>query len=311
MLFDSNFEVPSWLAPLLDKNIEFRMVAGANKEVYLRDNDAIAISKIPFDMDIIHELKQMDSKYQQFMIYPSDVFSLEIGDDMLHFSRLSNCPGGDLFDLLLEYDHYQRSDDDFIKLLLCLVELHKRDIYLGDIKPENIMLCKCNCLAFIDLDDIVLKKDFVNGVLRKDKRYVGTHFFNPIVGKKYAKTKGMLRYADIFAWCITFMEHLLLKRFRYIASTYKKADPLYDIFYECKEETLKSHQYDLRFLDTEIKHQSKIFSVLIAFLRHFSDDLQINLMDEQWRYTTNWDKEADDLVRVVLTYSAQRLSLRF
>ena len=175
------------------------------------------------------------------------------------------------------------------------------------------MLCKCDCLAFIDLDDIVLKKDLINGMLRKGKRYVGTHFFNPIVGKKYAKTKGMLRYADIFAWCMTFMEHLLLKRFRYIAAKYREADPLYDIYYECKQETLKSHQYDLSFLDIEIKYQSSLFSILIAFLRHFSNDLQINLMDERWRYTTNWDKEADDFVRVVLSHTVQRLqpSIRF
>ena len=72
----------------------------------------------------------------------------------------------------------------------------------------------------------------------------------------------MLRYADIFAWTMTFMEHLLLKRFRYIAYKYNKKDPIYDTFYNSKETTLKNLKFNLDFLDVDADPDS-MFSLMM------------------------------------------------
>ena len=137
--------MPTWLLPLMDKNVSFKKMSGRNKDVYIRNDDAVAIStRGGFDRDLAQELKSIDQKYQKFLVYPTDDCILQgnfQGKPMtLYFSRLNNCPGGDMFDLLIDYDNYNRTNTDFIKLLLTLNELHKRDIYLCDIKPENIML---------------------------------------------------------------------------------------------------------------------------------------------------------------------------
>ena len=43
----------------------------------------------------------------------------------------------------------------FTDLAKALDQLHQKNVAVSDLKPENIMLCKCGCLAFIDLDSSI------------------------------------------------------------------------------------------------------------------------------------------------------------
>lgn len=142
---------PAWLREFLAQKDPQRIDCGTYKIVYKFKNTAVAIEKGEKpNPPVFSTFKFIPQKYQKHLIYPTDVFVTK----GFTVSRLSLCPNGDLFSAL--YEPRGRWDllspAMFVDLAETLDYLHSRNICIVDLKPENIMLCTCNCLAFIDLD---------------------------------------------------------------------------------------------------------------------------------------------------------------
>ena len=166
---------PPWFREFIEttKNAE-PLNCGSYKIVYPFGEYAVAIeegdkTETPRSISII---KTIPERYQKHFIYPVDIFFTK----GYTVSKLSLCPEGDLFDLLNNgKDFYKLEPQMFTDLAKALDQLHQKNVAVSDLKPENIMLCKCGCLAFIDLDSSITLE---NGV---PKKFTGTEYYNPFV----------------------------------------------------------------------------------------------------------------------------------
>ncbi len=309
---------PKWLEPIFNKDNKYKSLKGGYKEVYIVGEHAITIStKKYFKQNLANALRRVDQRFQKYLIYPFDGCRIEatINDRkyLFFFSILNNCPGGDLFDLLHEKvvnkndpsdqyyvknKNYNRSDQDYIRLFVVLNELHQNGIYLGDIKPENIMLCRCDCLAFIDLDDAITAKDLERETLPKTKNYVGSFFYNPFFGKILDKSIGMLRYADVFALSLVYLEHLLLKRDINI-KRFKNGikDGWYESFYLSLQKTTDTGKEDFSFLDTPMQYVDKQMGIIINFLHKYRIKLKAFTHIQILATNTQWNEEANSFLK--------------
>lgn len=106
-------------------------------------------------MAIIKKLKEVVKKEphtEKHLIYPKEQFTTR----SYVVSLMSNCPGGELMDMV----YSNRVNMDMLRdLAQTLDTLHENNIAIGDLKMDNIMLCACKnnekkseCLSFIDLD---------------------------------------------------------------------------------------------------------------------------------------------------------------
>lgn len=167
---------PKWFKEFIETTITNKtepLNCGSYKIVYPFGDYAVAIEKgdkteTPRSISII---KTISEEYQKHFIYPVDIFFTK----GYTVSKLSLCPSGDLFDLLNGKDFYKLEPQMFTDLAKALDKLHQKNVAVSDLKPENIMLCKCGCLAFIDLDSSITLE---NGV---PKKFTGTEYYNPFV----------------------------------------------------------------------------------------------------------------------------------
>lgn len=167
---------PPWFRKFIEttmKNKTEPLNCGSYKIVYPFGDYAVAIeegdkTETPRSISII---KTISKRYQKHFIYPVEIFYTK----GYTVSKLNLCPSGDLRDLLDGKDFYKLEPDMFTDLAEALDQLHQKNVAVSDLKPENIMLCKCGCLAFIDLDSSITLE---NGV---PKRYVGTPYYNPFL----------------------------------------------------------------------------------------------------------------------------------
>jgi serine/threonine protein kinase len=94
---------------------------------------------------------------------PDDYHEIELVNDWYIFlTKMKFCPQGDLFHVFVENGNNNLHRKDYLMTLiqplaLTLNSLHKQNMYIIDIKIENVLLCDCNgyVFTFIDLDDIV------------------------------------------------------------------------------------------------------------------------------------------------------------
>ena len=102
-------------------------------------------------------------------------------------SLLTNCPAGSV-QILIRY----KLNRHFHDLARTLLKLHEYNIAVVDLKPENIMWCTCDCLAFIDLDSAVLLEG-----ASPNTRAISTPWWDPI----HVIPKRVLSDFYVNDWC--------------------------------------------------------------------------------------------------------------
>lgn len=193
---------PPWFREFIETTIKNKtepLNCGSYKIVYKFGEYAVAIekgdkTKTPRSISII---KTIPERYQKHFIYPVDIFFTK----GYTVSKLSLCPEGDLRDLLDGEDFYKLEPQMFTDLAKALDQLHQKNVAVSDLKPENIMLCKCGCLAFIDLDSSITLE---NGV---PKKYVGTRYYNPFILIKDKRPRDFF-ISDWAAMAITVLQYI-------------------------------------------------------------------------------------------------------
>lgn len=139
-----------WKDIFLDKSIcPIKISEGSYKCVYIFNNGVVVSIQMlteVLEYDKIKKkytkLKELDSKFQENLNYPGEVFMVKTSDIDYLVSHLPLC-SIDLWDVWKttpKQIHLVKYQD----LMYTLVELHNKQIYLCDIKPENIFVCGDN-----------------------------------------------------------------------------------------------------------------------------------------------------------------------
>ena len=159
-------QIPDFVIKLL--KFEHRQVnCGAFKSVYVYDDIAVSVEIIRDEkvdeetqkkFEVLRKIVKENDEIKNHVIIPEETWEYDTGALGMNyrFEKLSLCPYGNLW---FESEDITIGDKQFEKLIDTLRILHKNGIILMDIKPQNIMLCACKCLAFIDLDGIINLKD--------------------------------------------------------------------------------------------------------------------------------------------------------
>ena len=154
-------KIPKWLKVFFKRKAKYKIACGGSKGVFVFGDKAISIQERESDKrkrkrqkvrikQIKERLSHIPWKYRKHFNFYDKQFEWE----GFVFRRLAACPLGTLDDLLFsgKYDLEQRLLKD---LIAALNEAHKVGLIISDLKPDNIMLCKCLCLSFIDLDSAI------------------------------------------------------------------------------------------------------------------------------------------------------------
>lgn len=188
---------PKWFQTFIEQTDPGKPIAcGSFKIVYPFGDFAVAIEKgnIPTPK-VIDTMKFLPKEFQKHLTYPKEQFFTK----GYTVSLLTNCPGGDLFRILFETNEYKKlTDRHFHDLARTLLKLHEYNIAVVDLKPENIMWCTCDCLAFIDLDSAVLLEGYSPNTL-VPLRVISTPWWDPI--SVVLKEHRMLEDYYVNDWC--------------------------------------------------------------------------------------------------------------
>jgi serine/threonine protein kinase len=171
-------DVPLWVNKLILVQ-QFNKAAGGFKQVYLYKDMAVGVyedrgkNDDPLFLNRLIQKDYLENKYKQEggkRLKVDDKLKQTIDKNIIYptqeykkwgyvFLKMDGCYGRELFDILYDamLDEVKTGlrDGHFLELMKTLSYLHDRNIFLGDIKPENIMLCRGNHLSFIDTDNII------------------------------------------------------------------------------------------------------------------------------------------------------------
>ena len=198
--YDLGKEIPQWTSIL--KNKADKIMSGTYKRVYIYKNEAISIEvNIPKEQ-VARRLKIYDmlKKMPECNVnYPSEYFNLVFQNDNYFISKLRYCPLGDLFDNIMT----MKDLEPYEELYRSYYKLHEAGLYHIDVKPENLLVCKCEdkpMIAIADIEDALIHTS--EGVINP-KRVVRTRPYAPLmtlqVGKKYGFTRDILAFCDYYA----------------------------------------------------------------------------------------------------------------
>tara|TARA_B100000902_G_C27285011_1_gene903926 strand:+ start:315 stop:1664 length:1350 start_codon:yes stop_codon:yes gene_type:complete len=171
-------DVPLWVKKMILVK-QLNQAAGGFKQVYLYKDMAVGVyedrgkNEDPLFLNRLIQKDYLENKYKKEggeRLEVDDKLKETIHENIIYptqeyknwgyvFLKMEGCYGRELFDILHDsmIDQVKTGlrDDHFLELMKTLSYLHDRNIFLGDIKPENIMLCRGNHLSFIDTDNII------------------------------------------------------------------------------------------------------------------------------------------------------------
>lgn len=203
-------DLPKWLEPFMTEEEHSSISCGSYKAVYVFGDLAISVEETDEDNDdvrnqtIRERLSWIEEKYKIYFNYAKNEWVWQ----GFRFRELSLCPKGTLADMMRSHD-YTLKDVHLKQLIRALQVLHRdASLVIGDLKPANIMFCKCDCLAFIDLDSAVILP------IHKRSRIYRTGWWNiirQINPKKVDHPRRLLIASDWIAISLVVMMHYAVK----------------------------------------------------------------------------------------------------
>lgn len=194
--YDLIQKIPKWAYIL--KNKADKIMSGTYKRVYIYKNEAISIEVNISSQQLKKRFKIYDmlkSIPECNVNYPSENFNLIFQNVNYYISKLRYCPLGDLYDNIM----IMKDLKPYEELYRSYYKLHQVGLYHIDVKPENLLVCKCNgkvTIAIADIEDAIIHTS--DGVI-KPKRVVRTRPYAPLLTLQYGRKHGLTR--DILAFC--------------------------------------------------------------------------------------------------------------
>lgn len=200
--YDLGQNVPQWAYIL--KNKADKIMSGTYKRVYIYKNEAISIEVNMLSEQLKKRFKiyEMLKKIPECNVnYPSEYFNLVFRNDNYLISKLRYCPLGDLFNYLT----LMKDLEPYEELYRSYYKLHEAGLYHIDVKPENLLVCRCGDRSIItimiaDIEDAIIH---TSDDVIKPKRVVRTRPYAPLMalklGIKNGFTRDMLAFCDYFA----------------------------------------------------------------------------------------------------------------
>ena len=291
--------LPKWLVPFMTTRGVLEPECGSYKAVYVIGDLAISVEETDEDSDdvrnqIIRErLGWIEEKYQQYFNYSKNEWVWQ----GFRFRELSLCPKGTLADMMRSHD-YTLEDVHLKQLIRALQVLHRdASLVIGDLKPANIMFCKCDCLAFIDLDSAVILP------IHKRSRIYRTGWWN-IIRQINPKTvdhpRRLLIASDWIAISLVVMMHYAVKEDdtqlsrRVIRSYNDEGDFNYEYIKDIKED--------------EIYEYGALAEAAYDIIRHFRllETYHKTFLPDRYRFTLPDRKYIDKLLDVSWSHRVMR-----
>lgn len=203
--YDLGQEIPQWAYIL--KNKADKIMSGTYKRVYIYKNEAISI-EVNMSPELLKKrfrIYEMLKKMPECNVnYPLEYFNLLFQNNNYLISKLRYCPLGDLFDNIMT----MKELDPYEELYRSYYKLHEAGLYHIDVKPENLLVCKCEgkpMIAIADIEDALIHTG--EGVINP-KRIVRTRPYAPLLALQLGKKKGFTR--DILAFCDYYSVSLII-----------------------------------------------------------------------------------------------------
>ena len=236
--FKQPTDCPEWLKPFFQGQYKY-LNSGGFKHVFSNGECAISVEKyiLNFEKDrneVYDVLRTIPKEFSDHFVIPTKTYYVQFRvkperrrmasfqplsgetkyaeeeDIYVLFSLMNLCPKGDILTTLERKNNnkYPITEKHIGDLANALKYVHSRGIYIGDLKAENIALCTCDCLAFLDLDMASIPSSFEGNFLVR--RTTGDKWWNPITQwliRQKAVPKEICAFNDWFAFAILYMLH--------------------------------------------------------------------------------------------------------
>lgn len=200
-LFTMSKNISDWKKTFVNPSeCPVKIGIGASKCVYIFKNKVVVA--VQYDNNVKYLQKNQEEKFkrlrkikniQAYLNYPGETYVQPIGKNLSEGYLISHLPycDGDLFDILLKDEAPTSSVKDLFYILRVL---HIKEIYICDIKPENIFSCGGK-LTFGDLDSYVYKPN-------KHVSITATEGYNPVRFDEMTRSSLNLEYSDMYSLCL-------------------------------------------------------------------------------------------------------------
>lgn len=152
-------------------------------------------------------------KYSKNVVVPESIFYIPIEEHSgVIIQKMEYCKGGDMFDFMFDPSKKHKDIHRIIHdLSSTLIELHENNIFLNDIKPENIFIS--TSFKFGDIEDAFIDQPFMNDddfkdndkklsfLVKNKTRWVRTLRYCP--DKEYPITRKLAIRNDIYAFIMS------------------------------------------------------------------------------------------------------------
>ena len=225
-------------------------------------------------------------KHSDKIVLPDNIFYIPIEEHKgIIIQKMEYCKGGDLFDFMFDQAKQHNNIDIIIHdLSSTLMELHENDIFLTDIKLENIFVS--STFKFADIEDAFIDQTFMcendfndmekrlNFLATNRTRWVRTRKYLP--DSQYPVTRKIAIRNDIYAFIMTLALYICKKVYNREPAIFTEKDMPKKIMYEMKYKI--HHVINDPYVDLAVEYMIEYNRINTSTLVELQELAQINIV---------------------------------
>jgi len=225
-------------------------------------------------------------KHSDKIVVPDEIFYIPIEQHKgIIIQKMEYCKGGDMFDFMFDPLKQHNSIHKIIyDLTATLIELHENNIFLNDIKLENIFVS--SQFKFADIEDAFIDQPFMNHddyrdtekrlnfFLKNKTRWVRTKKYLP--DSQYPLTRKIAIRNDIYAFIVTIGLYICKKVYDKEPSIFNEKDMPKKFMYEMKHKI--HHVLNDAYVDLAIEYMIEYNRINTSVLVELQELAQINIV---------------------------------
>lgn len=233
---------------------------------------------------LFKRIRQM--KHSDNIVVPDGIFYIPIESNMgVIIQKMEYCEGGDMFDFMFDpLKHHNNIHKIVYDLSSTLIELHENDIFLNDIKPENIFVS--STFKFGDIEEAFIDQPFMNEDDYRDtekrlnflekgrRRWVRTLRYCP--NRDYPMTRRLAIRNDIYAFIITIAMYICKKVYNREPTIFTEKNLPKTLMYEMKHKI--HHVINNEYVDLAVEYIIEHHRINTSVLIELQELAQINIV---------------------------------